>query len=243
MNVKVFALGASLVLTAPTIAHATDYFIQVGGVCSTDFLGGKGNARLADLPGVVSVNARVDQRDSMATATAEMRGVLDTYCTGQDWCYVYTYSNGGAVISRVLSLYNTPWNIYWVMNAASNEGGSELSYTRWAAQIFLGCGLAGRIAPSDHRSGWNHDDTNGVSFFGVVGEDGWWYSRGFLPGDDDGAVAFHSAGGFRDTYSLRSLCYDRRYYYSNHFIAFTCSGFPDDHFETKMRGICELGGC
>ncbi|MEO1172568.1 MAG: hypothetical protein AAFX94_11050 [Myxococcota bacterium] len=77
----------------------------------------------------------------------------------------------------------------------------------------------------------------------VSGEDGWWYSTWLLPGDDDGAVAFHSSGGFKDTYSVDYLCYDPQYYYANHTPAFTCTGFPDDHYETKMRGICELGGC
>lgn len=238
---SLFASG--VIASAPNLALGADYFIQVGGVCSQDFLIGKGNGRLANFPGVTSVNAQVDQRNSMSTATAELRNILDAYCTGDDWCYVYAYSNGGATISRTLSIYSTDWNIYWVMVSGSNEGGSELSYTRWAAEIFLGCNLAGHIAPSDHRSNWNHDDTNGNTIYTVSGKDGWWYSTWLLPGEDDGAVAFHSSAGLIDTFRVDELCFDPQYHWANHVTAFTCTGFPDDHYETKMRGICELGGC
>ena len=240
---KVFLVCALSIFAVPSNAGAADYFIQLGGVCSQDFLVGKGDGRLANLAGITAINAQVDQRSTMATATAQMRSVLNQYCTGDDWCYVYAYSNGGATISRTLSVSNDDWNIYWVMVAGSNEGGSELSYTRWAAEIFLGCQLAGAIAPSDHRSGWNHNDTKGNTFYSVSGEDGWWYSTWLLPGEDDGAVAFHSSAGLIDTYSVDWLCYAPQYYYANHVTAFTCSGFPDDHYEAKMRGICELGGC
>ncbi len=230
-------------LAFPTSTRAADYFIQLGGVCSQEFLEGKGGGRLASFSGVTAVNAQVDQRNSMSTATAQLRTVLDTYCLGDDWCYVYTYSNGAAVISRALSVYSTDWNIYFVMQSGGNEGGSELSQTGWAAEIFLGCDMADEITPSDHRSGWNHNDTGGNTFYTVSGEDGWWYSSWLLPGEDDGAVAFHSSGGFISTYSVDWLCYDPQYFYANHVTAYTCSGFPDDHYELKMRGICELGGC
>lgn len=223
--------------------HAADYFVQVSGVCSDGFVGGKGEGSLANFAGITSIDADVNQDNSMAQATSDLRAVLDTYCSGDDWCYVYTYSNGGAVASRTLSLYDTDWNIYWVMSSGSNEGGSELARTGIAADIFLGCDLASDITPSDHRGGWNHNDTNGNTFYMVAGEDGWWYSSFLLPGEDDGAVAFHSAGGFNSTFNVDSLCFDQSFYYDNHVVAFTCEGFPDDHYETKMRGICELGGC
>lgn len=224
-------------------SYASDHFIQVSGVCSDGFVGGKGDGSLANFSEVTAIDADVNQDNSMAEATADLRTVLDTYCLDDDWCYIYTYSNGGAVASRTLSIYDTPWNIYWVMSSGSNEGGSELSRTGIAAQIFLGCGLAGNITPSDHRSGWNHNDTHGNTFYMVAGNDGWWYSSFLLPGEDDGAVAFHSAGGLRDTFSVDTLCLESSDFYDNHKAAYACEGFPDNHFETKMRGICELGGC
>lgn len=239
-----FAIGiGALLLVLPVAAQAANYFIHVGGVCSTGFLGGKGGGYLGSFADYTSINAAVDQRDSMSTATAQMRTTLDTYCTGSNWCKIYTYSNGGAVISRTLSIYSTDWNIYWVLNSASSEGGSELSSTGWAAEIFLGCGLAGDITPSDHRNGWNHNDTNNNTIYQIGGYDGWWYTSAFLPGEDDGAVAFHSAAGLISTYSVSWMCYASQYHWTNHVIAWTCSGYDLDHYGMKMKGICNLGGC
>ncbi len=233
---------ASLCFIGPK-ANATTYRIHVGGMCSTQFLGGKGGGTLGNWSGSTSINAAVDQRNSMSTATTQLAGILNQYCTGSNWCYLYTYSNGGAVISRTLSLYSTNWNIGYVLNSASNEGGSEIGGTGWVGEIFGGCTLAGHIGTSDHRSGWNHDDTNGETIYGTGGYDGWWYSSGFLPGEDDGAVAYHSAGALNDTYNVDWLCYQSQYHYSNHYTAWTCEGYDLDHYGMKMKGICMTGGC
>src|SRR5262249_58539446 len=87
-------------------------------------------------PGETSINAPIDQRSSMATATAQMAATLDSYCTGNNLCYVYVYSNGGAVMSRTLALYSTAWNIGFVAASASNEGGSELGGAGYIAPRF-----------------------------------------------------------------------------------------------------------
>lgn len=227
-------------------AHAADYVIHVGGVCSVDFTGvGKGDddpEPLGVFAGVDSVDAQVDQRDTMSKATADMKAVLDAYCLGDDWCYIYTFSNGGATISRTLSVYDTRWNIYYVLNSASNEGGSELSYTGWLASAALGCDLAGDVGPSDHRNGWNHNDTDGVGFSMIGAYGGPWYTAMLLPGQDDGTVPFHSSGAMNDTYAADNLCQDDRQW-ANHEIAWTCEGYDLDHAGMKMKGLCELGGC
>jgi hypothetical protein len=110
-----------------------------------------GNTRLAELDGVESVNAFVDQRTSMTSAVSDLRDELDRSCRGDDWCYLHGYSNGGAVISRTLATHEDDrWNVLWVLHTASNEGGSELSggtLASLSATLGLSCELAIIAAP------------------------------------------------------------------------------------------------
>jgi len=222
---------------------ATHYAIHVGGVCSTDYLVGKGRGVLGEFENVVSVNARVNQRTTMAAATSDLRDVLDDYCTGEDWCTVFTFSNGGALISRALSFYGDDWNILNVVATASNEGGSELSRWGRAGEIFTSCDMLDAVSPTDHRSGWNHHDTAGAIFYMVAGYKCMapWIQCLLLPGEDDGAVAYHSAGGMSDVFSTTELCGDEPRY-SNHEVAF-CDGFRKTHYQMKNEGVCQAGGC
>jgi hypothetical protein len=236
-------LAAALVISAiPVAASAAVYDIHLGGMCSTQFSGGKGGGYLGSWPGETSVEAYVDQRDSMATATVQLAATFDAYCTGNNLCYVYTYSNGGAVVSRTLSLYDTAWNIGYVVNSASNEGGSEIGGTGWMGEIFGGCYLAGHIGPSNHRSGWNHHDTNG-KIIGQIGGNGWlapYAQHAVLPGHDDGAVAMHSAGGYASSGSYSSTCSSGKW--TNHQAWWSCEYGSLDHIELKMKGVCNDGG-
>jgi hypothetical protein len=245
--------------------------IHVGGICSTDWVSGKklggapsaggepsppesGNTRLAQLEGVESVNAFVDQRTSMTTAVSDLRDELDRSCTGDDWCYLHGYSNGGAVISRTMATHaDDRWNILWVLHTASNEGGSELSGGTLAslgATLGLSCELAKRISPTDHRGAWNHDDTAGAMVYLVGGRREWWYTGSapdFFGGDvNDGAVAAHSSAGLNDTYAVSDdepwMCFDPKYHFTNHQTAYDCEGVDRDHYAMAMQGIAELGG-
>jgi len=229
----------------PAVADAAVFDIHVGGICSTNFTAGKGGGYLGSWAGETSIDAPVDQQNSMATATANLASTLDAYCpsTGQNTCYIYTYSNGGAVISRTFALFETArWRVGYVVASASNEGGSELGGTGWIGEIFGGCYLAGQIGPSSHRNGWNHHDTNGVTI-GMIGGNGWlapFAQHSVLPGNDDGAVAYHSAGGYASTGSYSTLCGSGRY--TGRQTWWSC-GYGDlDHYEMKMKGICNDGG-
>jgi len=231
-------------LLVPSIASANVYDIQLGGMCSQHFVEGNGNPRLGNWPGETAVDAWVDQNDSMATATAQLAAIFDSYCTGNNYCYVYTFSNGGAVISRTLSLYANAWNIGYVADAASNEGGSEIGGTGWVGEVLGPCYLSGHIGPSDHRNGWNHYDTKG-HIIGGIGGDGWLFpyaQSAVLPGHDDGAVAHHSSGGYVDTWSLSSLC-DGHAKWTNHQVWRSCEYGSNNHYDMKMQAICNDGGC
>lgn len=232
-------------------------FLHVGGLCSTSFLHGKKGAtapRLGAWPGIESIDARVDQTESMAVAVPQLAAHLDAHCTGEAWCYLYGYSNGGAVISQTLALYDSErWNILWVLTSASNEGGSEISgsglagFGDWLGVV---CPLSDEVAPADHRAAWNHNDTGGNTIYLIAGHQERFYT-GRLPDffdgmANDGAVAYHSAGGLNDTYFIDDdepwLCYPPEYHYHHHVPAFTCEGFDVNHGEMHLRGIIELGG-
>ena len=219
--------------------------IHLGGVCSTSWEVGKNSAKLGNFENVESVSAVVNQTNNMEQATADLKKVLDDNCVGNRWCYILAYSNGGATLSRVLSLFENTWNIVWVFASASNEGGSEIGGTGWAGSAFGGCHLAGHIGTTDHRAGWNHNDTGGVSTYNIAGHDCLfpYVQCAILRGEDDGAVAFHSAGGYNETFKTSTLCGDESSYYANHSPAFTCEGYDLTHPEMKMKGICLLGGC
>lgn len=235
--------------------RGTTYMLHVGGVCSTAFTGqSKSEARLGRWQGIESVDLAIDQTESMSVAVPQMIAHLDTYCTGGDECLIYTYSNGGAVVSKALALSDTSrWNILWVLSAASNEGGSEISDNFLAAPVtsigFM-CGLADEIGTTDHRAGWNHNDTGGTLFYLFAGRDEWWYTGGFPDffggSANDGAVAYHSSGGLNDTFHVSDdepwLCYQPQYHWAGHQAAFTCEGVDRDHFSMAMAGIEELGG-
>lgn len=234
---------APLAVPAPaTGTSGRTFAIHLEGLCSTSFHDGKGDPRLGSWPGIESIAPEIDQRESMAVATSQLVEVLETYCTGEDWCFLYTYSNGGAVLSRTLSLHEGPFNILFALNSASNEGGSELGGFGWLGETVGGCPLSGYVGPSDHRAGWNHHDTNGVTFYQIGGYDGWWYSSALLPGEDDGAVAYHSAGAYVRRVATDWLCGAPEEHWASHFAAWTCEGYPLDHKGMKGKGICELGG-
>jgi hypothetical protein len=242
MRTKSALISIAILGLIATTASAGVYDIHVGGVCSTGWTGGKGGGYLGSWPGETSISAPVDQNSSLATATTQLAQTLDTYCTGTNTCYVYTYSNGSAILSRALSLYSTAWRIGYVLSSAGNDGGSEIGGTGWVGELFGPCYLAGHIGPSTIRNGWNHHDTNNITI-GNIGGNGWLAPallHAVLPGHDDGAVAHHSSGGYASAGSFDHLCGSGRW--TGRQTWWSCE-YPDhDHVELKMKGICNDGG-
>lgn len=235
--IRLAQLAIAVSLALPMTAQAGVFDIHVGGICSTNF-----GDTLGHWTGETSINAPIDQTTSMATATTQMAATLDTYCTGSNLCYVYVYSNGGAVISRTLALYSTPWNIGYVAASASNEGGSELGGTGYIGEVFGGCTLAGHIGTSDHRNGWNHNDTHG-RIIGMIGGNGWlapFVQSAILPGHDDGAVSEASSGGYATTDGRDSICETGKY--TNRQAWFSCEYGSLNHLDMKLKMICDDGG-
>lgn len=148
--------------------------------------------------------------------------VLDAQCSraGTQSCNVVCHSTGCAITGAALDIHGTTngiprWRINRVLALASAEGGSELGGTgemvNAAARLF---GYSGPIAssgryltPSVVRSAYDHHDTAGTAVFHVAGYDGDLTSA-LLPGQDDGAVAFHSACGYVKVFSATQCSND-----------------------------------
>jgi hypothetical protein len=241
---------------APVAAEAATYNLHVSGVCSynwTDSLGSQDwftDDTMGYWAGETSISASVNQTSSMSTAVADLKTQLDTYCLNGNLCYIYAWSNGGAVMSKVLATYDTAWNIGYIYTSSNNEGGSELASGDWLSEFLAGCSLASYVRPGNFRTAWNHNDTNGKVFYQVAGDIGpswalWYATSGLLPGDDDGIVALHSAGGATcggssSGCSVTNMCSAARW--SNHSIVGTCYGYSLDHAAMKRKAICNDGG-
>lgn len=114
------------------------------------------------------------------------------------------------------------------------------------SDVFGGCDYASHLGTSEARNSYNHHDTNGKTVY-RIGGNGYmfaWYNPGnivhtMLPGSDDGAVAYHSAGGKTSTGSYSNLCGSQ---FTNSVIVWTCSGYQDDHhYDMKTRFIRNMG--
>jgi hypothetical protein len=89
----------------------------------------------------------------------------------------------------------TGWNIKWVAAAAGSGGGSELAdIGSWTTSE----PLVKDIKTTTARAMYNHNQTYGVWFYMYAGARGD-LASGFLPGQDDGVEAYHSAGGIAGT--------------------------------------------
>ena len=150
-------------LFAETSAHAAVRNIFYAGTCSYGWSDAAQNSGYQTVDefgfwsGEETWDAYVDERTSTSGAVAGLKSTLDQLCTGSNSCYIFTYSQGGAILSKLFSDYSTNWNIVWAAVAANNEGGSELSSADWLAELVLGCSYASHVRPADNRpsSGWN----------------------------------------------------------------------------------------
>jgi hypothetical protein len=211
------------------------YILHMGGMCSQGW-----NDRLANAAGFTAIDVKSVQTNhsGLADSSYTLGRYLDQCCTGSNACYVLNYSGGDAVMGHRFANSSTAWNVYWVGTTGGAGGGSELS-GNFLADVFGPCDYAGHLGTSEVRNAYNHNDTNGKTVYHIGGYDGWWYSSWLLPGEDDGAVAYHSAGARTSTTSTNSMCSTPKW--TNHVAAWTCSGYDLDHYEMKTKFISNMG--
>ncbi|MCR9144012.1 MAG: hypothetical protein NXI24_17325 [bacterium] len=144
-------------------------------------------------------------------AQSNLYSVLESRCTGSNRCKVICHSAGCYATEYFLDKTSRSYNIDWVMASSSAAGGSELAdLAFWASNDMVSA-----LKTGNARGSYNHNDTKGVGIWSLAGYDGDWYSAWYLPGEDDGAVSFHSTCGHSSKGS-HSRCNKSKY--SNHYI-------------------------
>jgi hypothetical protein len=152
-------------------------------------------------PGVNAVPVNYDGSACIGESNPEVVAALDGHCQGGDWCYVACHSLGCAQVGYALAMFGTTasgdprWNIAWIDGAGSAAGGSELAN---AGSWTQGDCVASDLRTSVVRALYDHNATAGVRAYLFAGSNGGAGSA-LLPGQDDGVVAYHSAGGVRTT--------------------------------------------
>lgn len=222
-------------VTGCTANSNSRYILHVGGMCSQGW-----NDRYAAASGFTAIDVKAVQTNhaALSQSSSTLNTYLDQCCAGTNACYVLNYSGGDAVMGHRFANSATAWNIYWVGTSAGAGGGSELS-GNFLADVFGPCDYSGHLGTSEVRNAYNHNDTNGKTVYHIGGYNGWWYSSWLLPGEDDGAVAFHSAGARTSTTSTSSMCSTPKW--TNHTAAWTCSGYNIDHYGMKTKFITNMG--
>ncbi|MES2760208.1 MAG: hypothetical protein V4693_22760 [Pseudomonadota bacterium] len=212
-------------LLAGAIPHAgaTNYSLWINGRGAGGVVG---NYNDFSYWGPASYGAGVNKKavnwdgyNSIATQNGRLRAALDCFCTGPNWCYIAAYSAGDPMMGYALANFGgstrqvknatsapsgacgnaggtqTGWNIKWVRVAAGVAGGTELSD---AGTWTTGEPLVRDLKTSTVRAMYNHNDTRGLWFYMYAGANGG-ISSILLPGEDDGVVAYHSAGAVSGT--------------------------------------------
>jgi hypothetical protein len=220
---------ALCLLAAAGLASATNYTLWINGRTGGGAIGNYNSWNYwgpGTMPaGVNKKSVNWDGRSSIASQSILIRNALDCFCTGNNWCYIATHSAGDLIFGYTLANYGgsgrprknavanssgvcgdaggfqTGWNIKWVRAAAGSGGGSELADVgSWTTSEPLVQDVKTKTA----RAMYNHNETRGIWFYMYAGASGGLGSA-FLPGQDDGVEAYHSAGGVSGS-SGTSLC-------------------------------------
>jgi hypothetical protein len=144
-------------------------------------------------PVVVNYHARA----YVWIANAAIRYEMYRHCTGTQECIIACHSAGCAHTGYALTLFDDGrFNVLRVIAGGAASGGSELASIDGG--LITG-DLGANLGVSAMRGLYDHDALN-VVVDCLAGAAGGIQSVA-LPGEDDGAVAYHSAGGAREALS------------------------------------------
>jgi hypothetical protein len=148
-------------------------------------------------------------------AQSSLYNVLESVClkSSGNYCYIICHSAGCYATEYFISTRDVSrYGIKFVFNSSSAAGGSELANLKfWDSG-----GMDGALKTGNARGSYNHNNMKGIPFQMLAGYKGWWYTAAMLPGEDDGAVAFHSTCGINTTGSYSNCASGSRYSY--HYI-------------------------
>jgi hypothetical protein len=136
-----------------------------------------------------------------ARAQTNITSGLTTYCKTGNTCRIICHSAGCYATEYWLSTAlggttasSKGFNITKVTALASASGGSELADSLNGITFgFGGNAMDNALKVSNARSSYNHNNTGGVPIYQVPGYKGMFGASAILPGEDDFAVAYHSA--------------------------------------------------
>lgn len=213
------ALIAAAAVLACAGALATNYSLWINGRSGGGVPGNHADftywGPASTAAGVNKKSVNWDGVNRVSTQNYLVRDALDCYCTGTNWCYVAAHSAGNLQIGYALAQFGgtsrsvknaapnsagvcgstggtqTGWNIKWVDVAAGAAGGSELADL---GSFLVSDPLTQDLKTATARAMYDHNQTRAKWFYMFTGAKGTLYS-GILPGQDDEAVAYHSAGG------------------------------------------------
>jgi hypothetical protein len=216
-------------------------------------------------------------KDNVASTNAEIRKALDCFCTGNNWCNIVAHSAGNLQLGYALAnfgasdrlkmsgeinhatkqciqkpfenrvwAYQKGWNIRMSAIPGGAAGGSALANI---GSIWLG-GINDDLVTSTARKLYDHNLTRGTQFNMFAGAKGKVQS-GLIPGQDDGAVGYDSAGGVSGSTGV-TLCNPGNIFcsaltlmndpaigrakWNQHYVRFRDDSEQFDHFANKSWG-------
>jgi len=132
-------------------------------------------------------------------AQTNLLTVLGTQCTGDNTCTVICHSAGCYAMDYFTYKYpKYDINVNYILASAAATGGSELANLKFWSDS----GMVGALKTGNARS-FNHNITAGIGRWHMAGHEGYggvsYITSGMLPGEDDGAVSYHSSCGKNST--------------------------------------------
>lgn len=146
-------------------------------------------------------------------AQSKLYQVLEAQCKGTNYCTIICHSAGCYATEYFIDKSATAYNIRRIWASSSAAGGSELAN----AAFWTSTGMVEALKTGNARGSYNHNNTRGVGVYAIAGYEATWTGASvILPGEDDGAVAYHTTCGINTTGSYSNCLSGTRYSY--HYI-------------------------
>jgi hypothetical protein len=207
-------LAALPLLLCAGESDAAQYVVHIHGRGSSNW----GNGPMYVQAGWQGVGVNYNATTStLAQANAQLRPQLAQYCSGANSCIIVAYSNGALQLGYTQANYPSVLaNAIYAEAGGSAAGGTELlnSWTStvgsWLGQTWPN-GVDATLTVSGARNAYNHSLSAGFNTYHLGGNTGpgnglWWVTSGFISGNDDSVVPFHSAFGCSGSGSQKETC-------------------------------------
>lgn len=222
-NMKRVLLATTIFFSVVAGASAADYVVFVHGRssdhCGTsttdvnNYWGNSKNISTTRTKYFVGYDGASDPRAwGTCRAQTNLYTVLEATCTGANRCIVICHSAGCYATEYFIDKSSKVYNIQKVIASSSAAGGSELAN----AAFWTSTGMVEALKTANARGSYNHNNMKGISINMLAGYKGTFGASVILPGEDDGAVSYHSTCGINTTGSYSNCASGTKYSY--HYI-------------------------